>query len=96
MRPWIQNPWEAGGATHSRPGSSDGPALPTTYTVDAPVFELRLLQELLRPKAHPVVVLGDRHQGYEPVLRTLLCLEGPGRDDLLVPVERGHAVAQNA
>ena len=60
------------------PESIDGPAFLTTYTFNAPFFEMRLLPELQHRRAHPIVVLVDRHEGYATALRTLTLLEGAG------------------
>jgi len=62
------------------PEAIDGPAFLTTTTFDAPFFEMRLLPEFLGRRAHPIIVLVDRHEGYALAPHTLPLLEGAGRD----------------
>jgi hypothetical protein len=68
------------------PSRIDGPALLTTFTFDAAFFELRLLPELVRRGAHPVLVLVDRDEGFAHAVDVLAHLDGAGRDYLLLPI----------
>ncbi|MCP4916687.1 MAG: hypothetical protein GY913_07160, partial [Proteobacteria bacterium] len=66
-----------------------GPALLTTFTFNAPFFEMRVLPVLQKRRAHPIVVFVD-NEGYEAALHVVALLDGAGRDYQLVPVRLGR------